>query len=75
MTTEALQARIAQNLRRLRGERGFSCQQVATKSGLHIRQVQKVESGSNATLRTVAAIAAGLGVDPVRLFACEGARR
>ena len=51
----------------LRNHAGLSQQALADKSGVYIRQIQKVESGAskigNLTLRNAVSIADALGVD------------
>ena len=68
-----LNLRLARNLRRLRGQRGFSQEMAAEKCGLHRTYVGAIERGErNVTLTTLQEIAAGLRVDPLRLLSEKG---
>lgn len=49
-------------IRPLRLERGWSQEQLATIAGLSTRTVQRIENGEQASLETLTAIAAALGV-------------
>lgn len=49
-------------IRPLRLEKGWSQEQLATIAGLSIRTVQRIENGEQASLETLTAIAAALGV-------------
>lgn len=49
--------------------------QLAERAGVATRHLQKLEAGTvNATFKTVAALASGLGVDVVDLFAVAAGR-
>lgn len=60
------------NLRRLRKAAGLTQKQLAEASGVHARQIQRVESGdsaaANLTLQNALALAAALGVRPEELI-------
>ena len=56
-------------VRRLREQRAWSQEQLAEVAGLSARTVQRVETGSGASLETRMALAAALDVDPAML--CE----
>lgn len=62
-------------LKDLRVAAGFTQQQLADASGVHIRQIQRVELGSseagNLSGRNLLAIADALGVDPHDLIASD----
>ena len=65
MSTPALQQRLATNIRRLRQSRSLSQDELSSRAGLAVRHLQKLEAGEiNATLRTLAALAGALHVDP-----------
>jgi len=49
-------------IRQLRLEKGWSQEQLATISGLSTRTVQRIENGEQASLETLTAIAAALGL-------------
>ncbi|EMF6667215.1 TPA: helix-turn-helix domain-containing protein [Serratia marcescens] len=49
-------------IRPLRLEKGWSQEQLATVAGLSTRTVQRIENGEQASLETLTAIAAALGV-------------
>jgi transcriptional regulator with XRE-family HTH domain len=64
-----LRRALALNVRRVREGSGLSLHQAAERAELHWRHWQKVEAGeANATINTVAKIAAALGVDPLDLL-------
>jgi len=69
MGTGDLNARLAQNLRRLRLASGLSQEDLADRCGLHSTYVGGVERGErNVTLHTLAKLAAALEVDPLDLL-------
>lgn len=49
-------------IRQLRLEKGWSQEQLATVAGLSTRTVQRIENGEQASLETLTAIAAALGL-------------
>ena len=55
-------------LSRLRKERGLSQSQLATKAGIHVQALARIERGdrpiANVRLSTALALADALGVDP-----------
>lgn len=63
---------VLTGLKELRLAAGLTQQQLAAESGVNIRQIQRVESGSsdagNLTARNLLAIADALGVDPHSLI-------
>ncbi len=60
---------LARNVRRLRARAGLTQQATADRAGLDIRHYQKVEhEETNATVATLAHIAAALGVGIAALF-------
>lgn len=66
----AVRKRVAENVKRLRAGVDLTQEQLAERAGLATRHLQKVEAGTvNATFKTVAALASGLGVDVGELFA------
>ena len=66
---EQLQQTLATNLRRLRESRGLTQEQTAEAIGIAWRHLQKLEAGEvNVTIRTLARICDGLGVDVPTLF-------
>lgn len=69
-TPEFLHRRLAENVRRLREQAALSQEEVADRSGLHRTYVGAIERAErNASLATVEALVAGLGVDPTELLA------
>lgn len=56
-------------IRPLRLEKGWSQEQLATIAGLSTRTVQRIENGEQASLETLTAIAAALGVQVSNLNA------
>ncbi len=68
-------ARLGERLRQLRRERGLTLQEVATRSGLAVSTVSKVERGLMApTYDRFSQLAEGLGVDIAELFSEQGER-
>lgn len=64
-----LQRRLATNIRLLRQGRDISQDELSSRAGLAVRHLQKLEAGEvNATLKTLAAVGAALGVDPQALL-------
>ncbi|MCV0396732.1 MAG: XRE family transcriptional regulator [Rhizobiaceae bacterium] len=62
--------RLGERLRKLRRERGLTLQEVATRAGLAVSTVSKVERGLMApTYDRFSQLAEGLGVDMAALFA------
>ncbi len=59
-------------IRKLREERSWSQEQLATVSGLSLRTVQRVESEGAASLETRAALASVFSVTPLSLAATTG---
>lgn len=56
-------ARVGVNVRRLRKTRGMTLSEVSRRSGLHLRHVQKLESGQlNTTIHTIVRVAIAFGV-------------
>lgn len=64
-----VQARLARNVRRLRGAAGWTQEECAHRCGMATRLFQRIEAAStNATLTTIARLCDGLGTTPDRLF-------
>lgn len=64
-----LQLVLAENLRRLRSERGLSQEAFANVSGIHRTYVGGIERGErNVTLETIARIAKAFDVEPADLL-------
>lgn len=62
---EVLRRRLGANLRRRRLRLKLSQDELASRAGLDARHVQKLELGQvNATLKTIAALAGAVGLDP-----------
>ncbi|CAI0745000.1 helix-turn-helix domain-containing protein [Serratia grimesii] len=55
-------------IRQLRLDKGWSQEQLATIAGLSTRTVQRIENGEQASLETLTAIAAALGVQVSDLY-------
>ncbi|MGE6468226.1 helix-turn-helix domain-containing protein [Serratia proteamaculans] len=55
-------------IRQLRLEKGWSQEQLATIAGLSSRTVQRIENGEQASLETLTAIAASLGLQVSDLY-------
>ena len=65
-----IQKRLANNLRRLRKEKGWTQEQAAQHCDMSPRLLQMVEGGDvNATLTTIARLVQGFGVDIEELVA------
>jgi len=65
----AFRARVAENATRLREVRGLTVEDVAKRSGLHTRHLQKFEAGQlNATVSTIAKLSWGLDVSPEEIL-------
>lgn len=60
-------ARLAENLRRHRQQRGWSQREVARRSGLSLSTVQGAEGTAQTTVGTVELLARALGVTPAWL--------
>ncbi|MDB4928641.1 MAG: transcriptional regulator [Myxococcaceae bacterium] len=62
--------RVGVNLRRLRGEKGWTQEEAGARCEMLMQQFQRIESGQvNLTLTTVARLLSGFGIDAVALFA------
>lgn len=62
-------ARLGQNLRRLRRERGWSQEEFAFKAGIHRTYASDLERGArNPTITVVAKLAEALGVSAASLL-------
>jgi DNA-binding XRE family transcriptional regulator len=62
-------ASLGRAARTLRLEAGLSQEKVALRGGIHPTHVSRLEQGKvNATQKTIARLAAGLGVSPSRIF-------
>jgi transcriptional regulator with XRE-family HTH domain len=60
---------FADNLRRLREERGWTQEQLADAAGLHLNHVSKLENcHREPKVRTISKLAKGLGVNAGPLF-------
>jgi len=58
-----LALRFGKRIRELRNERGFTQQELADRAGTHITYIARIEAGQrNPSLRSIAALARGLGV-------------
>lgn len=55
-------------MKRLREARGWSQEQLASKSDVHAKTLSNIENGKNALLSTIASIAKALGVQPAELI-------
>jgi transcriptional regulator with XRE-family HTH domain len=61
---------LAENLRRIRVQRGITQAQLAELAAVDLRTVQRLESGTyNARLRALERLCEGLGVEPGELLA------
>ena len=68
-TPVQLQRRLATNIRVLRRSSNMSQDELASQAGLAVRHLQKLEAAEvNVTLKTLAALAAALGLDPAALL-------
>ena len=55
-------------MKRLREARGWSQEQLASKTGFHAKTLSNIENGKNSLLSTIASIATALGVQPAELI-------
>ena len=68
----ALRKTLARRVRSLRKQNGLTQEQLAERTGLAVRHVQKIEACEvNATLMTLAVLAAALHVTPSLLISPE----
>ncbi|MBK7896703.1 MAG: DUF805 domain-containing protein [Anaerolineaceae bacterium] len=58
-------------VKKLRTAENLSQEQLSEKSGLSLRTIQRLESGGNASIESVRALAAAFGVDPTELMSNE----
>jgi transcriptional regulator with XRE-family HTH domain len=66
---EGILLKFANNLKKLREDKGLSIRQLAASSGLEYSQLQRIEKGKvNFALTTLVAIAQGLDLDVHELF-------
>lgn len=69
MPDDKVLERVARRIRELRARSGLSLQQLAEKTGLPAKTIGRIElCRASPTLRTLAQIADGLGVDVVVFF-------
>ncbi|THF66967.1 helix-turn-helix transcriptional regulator [Pseudothauera nasutitermitis] len=65
---------LARNIKRLRGEKGWSQEALAFEAGLHRTFIAHVErAGRNISIDNIERIARALGVEPAYLLTCHGA--
>jgi transcriptional regulator with XRE-family HTH domain len=68
-----LRRTVAENLRRLRRQRGWTQEELAHRAGLNRNYVGMVERSENAaTLDTLERLAAALGIDAAKLLRTDG---
>lgn len=66
---EKILLKFANNLKKLREDKGLSIRQLAATSGLEFSQLQRIEKGKvNFALTTLVAIAQGLEMEVSELF-------
>ena len=58
-------------VKKLRTAENLSQEQLSEKSGLSLRTIQRLENGGNASIESVRALAAALGIDPSELMLSE----
>lgn len=58
-------------VKKLRTAENWSQEQLSEKSGLSLRTIQRLESGGNASIESVRALAAAFGIDPGELMGSE----
>ncbi len=58
-------------VKKLRTAENWSQEQLGEKSGLSLRTIQRLENGGNASIESVRALAAALGIDPNELMLSE----
>jgi transcriptional regulator with XRE-family HTH domain len=66
---------IAQTVRQLRTEQGFSQGQLADRAHVTLRALRNVECGSTVRPRTIERIARALGLTPMELYERAAAKR
>jgi transcriptional regulator with XRE-family HTH domain len=67
-----LQERLSKNLRQIRRSMNLTQDELAARAGLDARHLQKIEAAQvNATLKTVAVLAASLNIDPAELLRAQ----
>jgi transcriptional regulator with XRE-family HTH domain len=64
-----IRRRLAKNLARIRAERGFSLEQLEERSGISLRNLERIEATGEGkiTMATIVLLANALLVDPVDL--------
>ncbi len=66
---DALTAAVGARIRALRNRASLTMEELATRAGVRIETVGKVERGEQSpTVRMLAQLAAGLGCDPAKFF-------
>ncbi|NPV89140.1 helix-turn-helix transcriptional regulator [Coprothermobacteraceae bacterium] len=66
---DEIRLRVAQNIRRVRNNRGFTQEELAHRARLASRHLQKIEAAQvNITLETLVKLARALNIDPVEFF-------
>lgn len=72
---DAFIEQVARRIGEVRRAKGLTQEELAVALGIAVRNVQRIESGKNLTLHTLARVAYALGVEPWDLVAAQPVTR